>query len=370
MSYSLLIDNQPPGPELMQAIQHLEVEDNAEMADMLRLRVGIGPADDCIGWSALDDEVFSRLANIRIMVIIGNNPAELLIDSYVIETKVDIANQPGSSVLNVVAMDPTVLMNLEEKERSWPNMSDLDIASEIFKSYGFEARLEEGDTHATPSEDESTTMQRGTDIQFLKWLARRNGYECYVETNPLTGDEEGHFHRPKVDQEPQGVLRVNVGEVSNVNSFSARYDMMKPAQAVARNVDVEAGAEEKANTEEGRSKGLGRQPTLGREKPRKVLVSGTGRSKTAELQRVTDALVDESAFAITADGDLNTAAYGKVLRAKRPVIVCGAGTQFSGRYYVQRVLHMFAGNGHVQRFTLRRNALVGGGEDPCKGYDD
>ena len=38
-------------------------------------------------------------------------------------------------------------------------------------------------------------------------------------------------------------------------------------------------------------------------------------------------------------------------------MVRGVGQQFSGRYYVERVLHTISGDGTwTQRFTLRRNA--------------
>src|SRR5262245_46911324 len=104
------------------------------MADMLRLRVVIGVEDGCAGWSFIDDDLFGRLANIRIAAAVGSGRAETLINAYIIETNATFANQPGSSLLNVVAMDPTVLMNLEEKVKSWPNMADSDVANAIFSS--------------------------------------------------------------------------------------------------------------------------------------------------------------------------------------------------------------------------------------------
>jgi len=80
-------------------------------------------------------------------------------------------------------------------------------------------------------------------------------------------------------------------------------------------------------------------------------------AQTGELQVLAQAVVDRSAWAIVAEGELNTVAYGGVLRAKRPVSVRGAGRQFSGTYYVEKVLHSFTADGYKQRFTLKRNAL-------------
>ena len=76
---------------------------------------------------------------------------------------------------------------------------------------------------------------------------------------------------------------------------------------------------------------------------------------------------DESAWALTAEGELDTAAYGAVLRAKRPVLVRGAGPRFSGTWYVERVLHTFTPDGYTQRFALRRNALGVTGQERFAG---
>ena len=42
VTYTVSIDGVPASPDLLQAIQQIEVEDHADMADMLRLRVVIG----------------------------------------------------------------------------------------------------------------------------------------------------------------------------------------------------------------------------------------------------------------------------------------------------------------------------------------
>src|SRR5215471_19253228 len=44
------------------------------------------------------------------------------------------------------------------------------------------------------TEHEGTTIQRGTDIRFLRRLAQRNGFDCYVQPEPLSGLDFGHFH--------------------------------------------------------------------------------------------------------------------------------------------------------------------------------
>jgi len=178
-----------------------------------------------------------------------------------------------------------------------------------------------------------------------------------VEMNPSTGVIEGHFHRPRLEQSPQGVLSVNMGEATNVNSFNARYDMLRPTTAQVTGLDIETQSDQPAQAARPALPGLGKQPALNGDRPRRVLLSQTGQARTGELQTRAQAVADRSAWAITADGELNTVAYGGILRAKRPVNVRGAGKQFSGTYYVRKVLHTFSGDSYTQRFTLRRNAL-------------
>jgi phage protein D len=354
VKYRLMIDGAPASSELRAAVQQIEVEDHADMADILRLRLVMAVREDGSGWTILDQDLFSRLAKIQVLVSVGGGRSEPLVDARVIETNADFSNQPGQSALEVVAMDPTVLMTLEEKIRAWSDVADSAIATTIFGEYGFSTKVEA--TQPTRQEVDYTTMQRGTDIRFLQQLAQRNGYECYVEVNPSSGLTEGHFHPPQLEQRPQGVLSVNMGEATNVNSFSARYDMLRPTTARAMGLDIGTQSDQSVNVESLALRELGDEPSLNGDRPRRVLLSQTGLAETGELQTYAQAVVDRAGWAITADGELNTVAYSGLLRAKRPVLVRGVGRRFNGTYYVQRVLHTFSGDGYTQRFTLLRNA--------------
>jgi len=357
VTYTMMIEGAPVPEDLLQAIKQIEVEDHASMADMLRLQVVMGVKDGCSGWAFVDDGIFDRLTNIRISVAVGSGRSETLINAYVIETNATFANQPGTSILNVVAMDPTVLMNLKQVVKPWPNRSDSDVAREIFSSpdYSFTPIVDA--TNWRRQENDQTMIQRGTDIQFLQELARRNGFEVYIETNALTGVVEGHFHAPRVDVPPQGVLSVNMRDATNVNSFNARFDMLRPSTVQTTNLDVETRENQQSQINSSRMTTLGRQTSLAGQRPRLVLPAHTGLARTGEQQPFAQAMADESALAINAEGELNTVAYGGLLRAKRPILVRGAGQQFSGTYYVERVHHVLTNESYKQNFTLRRNAL-------------
>lgn len=370
VSYALTVNGSPASAAVLGALQQVQVEDHAQMADMLRLRLAVSVRADGTGWTVLDDDLFQRLTNVKLSITVGSGKAVPVISAYVVEVDTNFARDPSGSQLVVTAMDPTVLMHLDEKVKSWPNMMDSDVASAIFSdgAYNFAPVVES--TKWSRQEDDHTLMQRGTDIQFLQHLAERNGYECFVELNDA-GEAEGHFHPPKHDGQPQGTLTVNMGNATNVNGFRARFDMLKPAKVKAATLDPDDKSAQNAQSDEAsQADGMGDSPTVPSERPRNVLLSGLAMAQSGEVQRFTQSVVDKSSWSIVAEGEVNTIAYGGLLKAKQPVMVRGVGRTFSGRYYVERVLHTIGGDGsYTQKFTLRRNATGLTGSENFKDDD-
>jgi phage protein D len=354
ISYTLLIDGAPADSDLLAAVQQIEVEEHADLAAMLRLRLAVAVREDGSGWDVVDDDTFSRLARLSLLTTVGSGTPEPLIEAYVIETRLDASNRPGESTFEVVAMDGTVLMNLEEKVRPWPNMADSDIASVIFGEYGLLPDVES--TSPTRQELDLTVIQRSTDIQFLRRLAGRNGYECYVELNQLTIMAEGHFHAPRLDGTPQGTLTVNMGAATNVNRMTVRLDTIKPAVADVADLEIGSQSDQTASIGSVSLTELGSSSLLGGSQQRRVRIGPSNLFETGELQTYAQAVVNRSAWAVTAEGDLDATAYGSVLRARRPVLVRGLGQRFSGTYYVERVQHLLDDHNYTQHFSLRRNA--------------
>ncbi len=241
-------------------------------------------------------------------------------------------------------------------------MADSDIAEKIIKEHGFSFQ---GDsTQPTRQEDDVVTIQRSTDIQFLRYLAQRNGFDCYVETDPQSHADTGYFRAPQLQGSPQGVLSINMGEATNVNSFTAHNNMLEPAQVTLEGMNIEDQSDQQANVQTSTYTLLGKTGVLSSDQPKQLLQAQTGLFQTGELQTYAQGMVDRSTWAVSAEGELNAVAYEGLLRAKRTVLVRGAGSLFSGTYFVQRVLHTFTGNGYTQRFTLGRNALgLTGAED-------
>ncbi|MGH3264440.1 MAG: phage late control D family protein [Trebonia sp.] len=353
VSYTLQVAGAPLDAETLEAIRSVEVEDHAELADVARLKLSAAVGGSDRNWTVIDDPICRRLTRLQIGVRLGGGSPTPLIDAYVIDVRAALGNEAGGSTVEIVAMDATVLMDLQEKVRAWPDQSDSSVASTIFDEYGFDADVQ--DTGYVRQESDVTSIQRGTDMRFLRKLAERNGYECFVDVGD-DGRTTGHFRAPQLNQNSQTVLSVNLGTETTVDSFKVRYDMLSATTAAASGIDAHDASTQPVQAPDSSECTLGGDSTIPSELPRTKLLPGTGLSRAGELQTLAQATVDRSAFAITADGVVNAAALGQVLKAKQPATVRGAGTQFSGQYYVQRVLHRFEHGGYQMHVSLKRNA--------------
>jgi hypothetical protein len=308
---------------------------------------------------------------VQIRVKVGIAIPLAIINGYITNQKVLYDDEGGASAMEISGMDATILMNLQEKVIPWPMPDDGAIAAAVFGQYGIVPNV----TPSLPFNIDPTdmTVQRGTDIRFLRRLAQRNGYECYVQPQPQSGIDFGYFGPPtNLPGMQQAVLNVKMGADTNVSEFKIRYDMMKPTTAVSAGIDAMSRAPRLS---------IGLAPTVtppptggfyplgvpmglqdatlravgGPHPPPMVLPTETGQMSPPGLAIVTQAIVNRSSWAVMAEGTAN--ADAGVLFPGGTVNIRGAGLTFNGAYYVTRVSHTFECGAYNQKFEARRNAI-------------
>jgi hypothetical protein len=364
----------PMPPPLVSALQKIEVETSTEMASVFRLRFGI--SQTMFGdWDLLMpqyEELFFRpMTPVQIRVKVGIEIPKAIINGYITNQTVFYDDEGGASAMEISGMDATLLMNLQEKVIPWPLPDDGAIAAAVFAQHAIIPIV----SPSLPFNLDPTdmTVQRGTDIRFLRRLAQRNGFECYVQPQPQTGLDMGYFGPPtNIPGLQQAVLNVKMGSQTNVSEFKIRYDMARPTMAVSAGIDVMTRAPSLAVSIApsvtppptgglypwGAPMGL-QNATLravaGTHPPPIVLPAQTGQMAFPGLAIVNQAIANRSSWAVVAEG-LAGADVG-VLSVGGPVNIRGAGFAFNGAYYVTRVTHTFDCGAYSQRFEARRNAI-------------
>lgn len=335
----------------------LEVEQDEELAAMFRLYFAIALLPDGT-WSHLDDDRLRIWQTVSIQVGLEEGMEEL-ISGYITHVKPSFGSDMTNCLVEVWGMDGSILLDQEEKLKDWPNKKDSDIAVQVFRQYGLTPDVE--NTAMVHDEATSTIIQRETDMQFLRRLAFRNGFECYVE------GKKGIFRSLRLQASSQSVLAVHFGEETNVQEFSLDVNALAPANVTMVQIDRTTKKILDLTTKTTQHKKLGKkdaQGSLGRGiKPGSLVVERVVTTGMPEMKALCQKLYDQGHWFVTGEGKVLARDYGHVLKARQTVTIKGIGETYSGAYYVSHVTHSLSEGQYIQTFRVKRNALLpAGGE--------
>jgi hypothetical protein len=337
--------------DLISSIAEIDVEEHIDSADVFRVRLSLSVQEDGT-WTHLDDPRFTVWNRLQ---IVGGYPLDnaVLVDGHITHVRLSLS-APGSeeSFLELTGMDASARMDLEEKQVAWPNKKDSDIAKQIFASHGLGWEVE--DTQLQHAEAVATILQSETDIRFLRRLAARNGFECYVQ------GRKGFFRSPNLQDPPQKLLVLRYRTGGNLASLNVEVDGTPPTALEIRRIDPLAKQENQEKLAR-----LPRRPLARRtlDELRANVPSGRRLLKqhpaagTLEMQGDLRSGYDGAGQFVTVSGEIDSRAYGAVLHAKRLVTIRGAGSTHSGLYYVSRVRHHFTSEEYTQSFQAYRNGV-------------
>ncbi len=355
-NFSIEID----GEEVSDLYQHLiglEVELDDKLAGMFRIYFSVLVHGDG-AWPIVDDQ---RLRIWKPVTIRADFDAasEELISGYITHVKPGFDRDPASCCLELWGMDAGVLMDRHEQLRDWPDQTDSAIAAAIFELHQLTPEVDE--TEVVREAAVSTVIQRETDMQFLDRLARRNGFECFVEAGT------GYFRAPQLDQEPQPVLAAHFGDETTLVCFSAEVDALAPVNVSMFQIDrmekeVLGAAAEASDQEALSAEGPPALLGAGME-PGRVFVGMNAATNAAEMSVLCQGLFHRAEWLVKAGGEVLGNRYGHVLKPRRTVTIKGVGETHSGVYYVSQVTHTFTADGYVQRFRAQRNGLTATGDE-------
>lgn len=342
---------------LMQALREIEVETAVGQASVFRLHFDL--SRNFMGdFDVLALDLFRPLVPITIRVASGLGIPQPIVNGFIRSADLAGANKPGGSTLEVVGMDKLgTLMALIQQPFTWPNMPDSVVAMTIFGKYACAPVVIP--TPPTRTVLDATTTQHANDATYLMQLAQRNGYQLYIQPDPVVGIDMGHFHPPMLPpMPPQGVLSIDFGKQTNLNSFHVGNDMLKPTSVITASVDPHTRAPIPALAPVSTDIPMGMEPTLNRIIPPPIERSfGNDAANPAETQMQALSRATSSSRSVRCNGEVDGVKFTRPLMVGMPVLVRGAGREHSGLYYVETVTHHITRDNYTQSFTGWRNAV-------------
>jgi hypothetical protein len=352
-------------------IVELEVEENADMpgAFSITLPVALNESND---YDTVSDSRLAPLSNIAITAQASDGKTHCLIDGYVLAQQTHLDTGTARSTIKVWGQDASWLMNTQDKAREWSDVTDGNVANEIFDDYGFipdPANLDDdGPTHTS---DGATLMQRASDAQFLRSLARRGGKLFRVFCNDQPGVRTGYFSMPDLNAEPVLSLVLNNDAAANVAALDLSFDVMRPSSVTAyQALFTDSSGDESGTGGTANDDGL---PVMDQRSLAEVAtdqgavtaILTTTAADADTLTQKSNAMLRDAGWFVRCNGMTDSDLLGAILRVGTIVEVKAAGALYSGNYLVWNVRHRITAEKHAMTFVLVRNAL--GSADAMEG---
>lgn len=358
-AYRIVLGGAPADTALHSAIVSLDVEESVDLPGAFELVLAVA-ADGAGDYTLVGDDRLKPFAPLAVEVDVDGGDTECVFDGVVLAHALHVDRGTTAATLRVRGQDASILMSLEEKVKEWANVTDGAVANAIFGDHGL-ATAPENTSDDSPSHTESahTLVQRASDWQLLRKLARRSGKLCRVVPGKKAGALTGYFAKPKLDGEPAVALPLNDPERAAMTALDFEWDVARPTEVAAHQAlfsdPSEAGADGGAKdadlpllAERGLADFAG--------KPMKTFLTAAV-DDGGELSQRAKAVLREASFFVRCRGEIELAAAGAVLRAGTLVRVDGAGSLYSGKYHVNSVRHRIRRDGHTMLFSLERNAV-------------
>jgi hypothetical protein len=206
-------------------------------------------------------------------------------------------------------------------------------------------------------ETRHTLVQRDTDLQFVRRLARRNGFLFWV-TCDGDGNETAHFKRPALDGDGDPELIVNL-DGNNLQWLDLEWDVERPTSATAADVDPLDASDIDGSVSRSPLDPLASEALADIVADTRSIHLIAPVDDSGDLQsRSEGALIDASWF-VRARCETTLSVLKKVVRAHTVVKVRGLGSRHSGKYFVAAVKHLIDQAEHRMEIELVRNAWEG-----------
>lgn len=296
-----------------------------------------------------------------ILIVTVNGMPHVVADG--VTTKVEVRpGNAGQSTLFVTGQDLTELMDSNMVDLSgmpYPSMSSDTRVRFILAKYamfGVIPLVIPSLFLDVPLPTKRIPKHKGTDLCYVRYLARKAGYVFYIDPGPAPGTNTAYWGPEIKVGPPQPALNFDMDAHTNVESLSFNVTTSEKVLPIVyiQNALTKAPIPIPIPINP-------LQPPLGLSGflPTRVeKLRDTAKRSPMEAIGMGLAAASRSSDAVRGNGTLDVLRYGRLLKARKLVGVRGAGMAFDGLYFVESVTSTIKPGEIKQNFTLTRNGLV------------
>ncbi len=292
-----------------------------------------------------------RLAPGSELMIVAADGTTVLARGPVHSHRVALVTGGEGSSLEVIGADVSIKLDREARITSWPNVTDSEAAMAVMAQNVLVP--DAAPTQSRHLMTQNVLIQRGSDLAFLRMLARRNGFLFWV-TSELPGVDIGHFKPAPVDAAPVATLSLKDRDAA-LSRLELYWDVERPTSAGVAGLDLSNKSGLTGDATESPLPAMGQVGLSDiASEPRHALPVGVA-NDAGGLTAQAEAVLAEEGFFITAKGTTTPEAANATLAAHDVVELDGLGAVHSGNYLVSRAVHRIGATAHTIDLTMVRN---------------
>jgi hypothetical protein len=354
--YRLYFDNVAATNDQLARFDDITIEQEMDMACQGRFQVPLCISNTGV-WNGEKDGFLLGLHRIRLEVQIQSAGWVPLIDGPIIKVESAHFNEPGKSMLTLVVTDDSFYLHRHETVRSFQN-PDHQVARQIYEEVSQIASTDIDVAQSPSNLAFDTTVLRGTQMELLRQLARRQHMHAYVLCGDSPGASVGCFKTDPSPTTDYGLApMILLGKGQNIFSFNSQKHAGQTATFRSGWVNLKDRSSDNRSSVLSDVSLQGTDPTT--DSPVKRLLRAR-QIDAMTLARAVQAESERAAYALNATGEVMKGVYSSVLQPYKNVQVLGANGTLSGTWLIKQVTHTLTRNHYGQSFQVNRNAQSAG----------
>lgn len=277
---------------------------------------------------------------------------QCLVKGPVYSHDITLKNGGTGSALVVHGGDNSIKMARVDKSEIWLDANDTSVVRSILSSHGI-LNVEADETDTTYSEEKHPLVQRSDDLRFIRKLARRNGFLFWLSYDD-DAQEIGHFRKPQLTDLAEAELIINL-EDANVDQINISWDVERPDTVTGSQLDLNSLSEIDGQSSDSGLEILGSDSLAAIRGEEFTTHLSLAADDAGDLQSRARGALTESNWFIRAACATSTHRLRDVIRSHQVVNLRGAGSRYSGHYFVTGVSHLIDNSAHLMEITMVRN---------------